>query len=150
MTAAASNALAGCRGFSVTPRAVEVFGMLKRKVAKALPRCAGRVEIVHDSYEAAPDIEATWFIDPPYAPVNITTKTGNPKGQGYGSGCQASDIDFSRLAEFAGTRRGQVIVCEQAGATWLPFTPLYGHVDSLGKAKTEVVWLNDSESMTLF
>ena len=56
----------------------------------------------------APDIEATWFIDPPYQGVK--------KGHKHG----ADTIDFDELAERVMTRRGQVIVCE-GPSTWLPF-----------------------------
>lgn len=61
------------------------------------------------SYESAPDIEATWFIDPPY------------QGQGvhYAQSCKA--IDFPALGGWCRTRRGQVMVCENVGADWLPF-----------------------------
>lgn len=57
-------------------------------------------------YSEAPDIEATWFIDPPYQGVN---------------GYRHSALDYDRLGEWCMTRRGQVIVCEGADADWLPF-----------------------------
>lgn len=62
------------------------------------------------SYNAAPDRSATWFIDPPY---------NNPSGQIY----KYANINYEALGMWCRERRGQVIVCEQVGATWLPFKP---------------------------
>lgn len=56
---------------------------------------------------------ATWFIDPPYQRVQIST---NGDRYPYGDA-----IDYTTLAEFVKTRNGQVIVCEGEGADWLPF-----------------------------
>lgn len=63
------------------------------------------------SYEELPNIEATWFIDPPYF--------------GLGESYPFWQIDYNHLADWCRSRRGQVIVCERASATWLPFKPLY-------------------------
>lgn len=49
-------------------------------------------------------------------------------------------MDFDALATWCRSRTGQVIVCEQQGATWLPFTPLADALNSQGKIKTEVIW----------
>lgn len=54
--------------------------------------------------------EATWFIDPPYQTQATVYKNAAP--------------DFERLGAWCRTRRGQVIVCEAPGATWLPFQHL--------------------------
>lgn len=62
-------------------------------------------------YREIPNAEVTWFIDPPY---------NNKGGRRY----RHHDIDYAELAEWCRSRQGQVIVCEQQGATWLPFTPL--------------------------
>lgn len=77
-------------------------------------------QLTEGDYTAAPDIEATWFIDPPY---------NCPAGRFY----QVGALDYAALATWCQSRQGQVIVCEQAGATWLPFQPLYGN---------EVIWTN--------
>lgn len=79
--------------------------------------------------------EATWFIDPPY----------QDRGKYYHFG--ANRIDFSALGEWCKERDGQVIVCEQQGADWLPFV-------DVAKTKTtrkdsnshEVVWLSNSSA----
>ena len=67
--------------------------------------------IFSKTYRELPDIEATWFIDPPYC---------GPAGRYY----KYNKIDYDDLADWCQTRKGQVIVCEGAGAEWLPFRPL--------------------------
>lgn len=59
-------------------------------------------------YTECPDIQATWFIDPPYSNTKHDYVHAN--------------IDYTRLAEWVLTRKGQVIVCERGKATWLPFS----------------------------
>lgn len=78
--------------------------------------------------------EATWFVDPPYF----------DSGKFY----KHKDIDYPHLGAWCRERQGQVIVCEQKGADWLPFTP-YLTIDSMkdsrsDKAKAvEVMWRKD-------
>lgn len=66
--------------------------------------------IVHGSYEELENIKATWFIDPPY--------------QFGGSAYKENKIDFIKLANWCKSREGQIIVCENTKADWLPFKPL--------------------------
>jgi site-specific DNA-adenine methylase len=73
------------------------------------------------SYEEIPDEQCTWYIDPPYI--------GN-EGKPY----KHQITDYTHLAKWCEERQGQVIVCENATATWLPFRPL---VDARG-VKSEV------------
>lgn len=61
------------------------------------------------SYADVPDALATWYVDPPYA----------VSGKRY----KYHSVDFEHLAAWCLARSGQVIVCEQAGADWLPFVP---------------------------
>jgi site-specific DNA-adenine methylase len=56
-------------------------------------------------------LSATWFIDPPY---------DNPAGRRY----RQQVVDYGRLRDYCLSRKGQVIVCENQGATWLPFEPV--------------------------
>lgn len=91
-------------------------------------------EIKHGDYLSLPDIEATWFIDPPYA--------GHAGGR-YVWGNRL--LDYVELGEWCRSRRGQVIVCENAGATWLPFEPLGSVKTSRTRRSDEVVWLGGAQ-----
>jgi len=61
-------------------------------------------------YQCLPNVEASWFIDPPY--------------QHGGSLYPEHAIDYGELADWCKSRNGQVIVCENDKADWLPFVPL--------------------------
>lgn len=85
--------------------------------------------IKQGSYEEIENQKATWFIDPPYISGGEHYKFGS------------KDLDYKKLSEWSKSREGQIIVCEKAGATWLPFQHL---VESRGNLRkyTEVVWYN--------
>lgn len=85
----------------------------------------------HGTYRDAPDVEAAWFVDPPYQ---------NVKGYRFGN----AGIDYADLADFCRTRRGQVIVCEQQGADWLPFRPFVPLKSSQNTTTQEVWWTNNA------
>lgn len=89
----------------------------KERIAAQLSLIRGWT-ITEGSYERAPDIDATWLIDPPYV----------EKGRYY----RCRFADFDELARWARSRAGLVIVCEQEGATWLPFQPLGSFKSSNG------------------
>ena len=72
----------------------------------------GHWKVTHGSYERCPEMVATWFVDPPYV----------KGGQHYSKGSKG--IDYPALADWCRERQGQVIVCENEGADWLPFKPL--------------------------
>jgi hypothetical protein len=114
---------------TVTSRMVRDWASLFQRWAETAPWAKEHVSIAHASYEAAPDIEATWFIDPPYQHANR---------RGYREGSRK--IDFSSLADWCKSRRGQVIVCEQEGATWLPFESFNALPTHRGAVSREVVW----------
>lgn len=91
--------------------------------------------ITQGSYEAC-DVTgpATWFIDPPYQVAGTHYKFGS------------ADIDFRRLGEWCRSRRGQVIVCENEGADWLPFRDLADiKTTRTGRRSREVIWTQESE-----
>lgn len=64
--------------------------------------------LIEGEYTSAPVRRATWFIDPPYE---------GPAGRRY----RHHDVNYYGLASWCSWRMGQVIVCEGAGAGWLPF-----------------------------
>ena len=106
----------------------------RRAIAEALPHVR-HWTIVEGDYTAAPDVEATWFVDPPYQ--------GAP-GSGYRFGSDL--LDYPALGDWCRERRGQAVVCEQVGADWLPFVPLAELVGVAGKRSAEAVWLRDTAS----
>jgi hypothetical protein len=88
--------------------------------------------ITQSSYAHIPNQVATWFIDPPY--------------QVAGRAYKFHDINYSNLGDWCKTRLGQVIVCENAGANWLLFSP-FRTIKGLegrrgGKKSVEVIWTN--------
>lgn len=78
----------------------------------------------------APDVEATWFIDPPYA----------EGGEHYKH--SSKSLDYSWLRHWAMSRKGQVIVCENSSSSWMPFVRLGKNGGTYGAA-TEVFWTNE-------
>lgn len=88
---------------------------------------------VHNcSYTDCPDIDnATWFIDPPYQNA----------GRHYRFGSEL--INYEKLAAWCQSRQGQVVVCENAGAKWLPFRTLADvKTTRRRRLSKEVFWLN--------
>jgi 16S rRNA G966 N2-methylase RsmD len=102
-------------------------------------RIASQVEgirhwkVLETDWWRAPDIEATWFVDPPY----------HRSGKHY----KYRDIDYTALGIWCRARKGQTIVCEQDGADWLPFRQHKDAKGCTGKGGTrrtaEVVWTNE-------
>jgi hypothetical protein len=92
---------------------------------------------IHDDYREAPDVAATWFIDPPYSGVN----------GGYHP--EYSTLDYEELAMWCLDRKGQLIVCEDNNGWWLPFKP---HRNSRGvraskgveRKNAEFVWTSET------
>lgn len=94
-------------------------------------------EIYQSDFSTSPNIEATWLIDPPY------------QGKGY---CyKHNKIDFKALAEFCLSRKGQVYVCENTGANWLPFEHFLTVKATNGKGRNgmsrESLWTNGIKKM---
>ncbi|MCC7542451.1 MAG: hypothetical protein IT379_39905 [Deltaproteobacteria bacterium] len=85
------------------------------------------------SYETIDTREpATWFVDPPY----------EDKGRHYPHGSRG--IDFDALGAWCKSLPGQVIVCENEGARWLPFRPFVASKSSTNIRKSmEAIWCND-------
>ncbi|SRR6266550_2294691 len=83
----------------------------RKKIAEGLGKIRHWEIIEGDYYSRSLDIRATWFIDPPYQ---------------YGVTYSCPRLDYIDLAEWTLTRKGQIIVCEQSDANWLPFHHLYG------------------------
>jgi hypothetical protein len=86
-------------------------------------------KVMEGDYTMAPNIEATWFVDPPY------------QFGGHVYIMSSKQIDFAHLGEWCKSREGQVIVCENTKATWLDFKPIKTQRGSLFTT-TEAIWTN--------
>ena len=81
------------------------------------------------SYEGLENTKSTWFIDPPYM----------DGGKHY----PENVIDYNFLSEWCKSRDGQVIVCENNNADWLPFEYLKQYWGGIKKSK-EVIYYQDN------
>jgi len=80
----------------------------------------------------------TWFIDPPYQGAGTHYKYG------------AAKLDYGELGRWclSLSHTDQVIVCENAGATWLPFSLLGGvKTARKGRRSDEAVWVAGRQDM---
>ena len=109
---------------------------IRQRVAEQVPLIK-HWKVLHEPYTNSPDVDATWFVDPPYQVAGVAYR--------HGSG----DIDFSALGQWCRERSGQTIVCENDGATWLPFRPFASAHAMSGSHRTgrsaEAVWLSDED-----
>jgi site-specific DNA-adenine methylase len=80
----------------------------------------------------------TWFIDPPY---------NNKPGEYYKFG--RKQIDYIDLCNWCLNRRGQVIVCENYGANWLPFKEFGVFRNTKNTGSKEVIWVNDIKRVAI-
>jgi site-specific DNA-adenine methylase len=86
-------------------------------------------KVTNGSYAEIPDNESTWFVDPPY--------------QRQGRHYRYNKVDYGHLGEWCRSRSGQVIVCEQQGAEWLPFRD-FRKIRGLKKIHSrEAIWTNE-------
>lgn len=124
---------------TTTARMRKDWPSVRRRIEAALPHIR-TWSVTCASYLDAPDIEATWFVDPPYEELT------SPAGSLYRFG--ATRIEYFELADWCRSRRGQVIVCEQAPAAWLPFRELVEQSNGVASStkqgrRMELVWTND-------
>ena len=86
-------------------------------------------QIINGDYSNAPDVEATWFVDPPY------------KGDaGMGYRYSSKMMDYGKLAEWVLSRKGEVICCEGKNGDYLPFNPLITGKGVAGKVNKEFMF----------
>lgn len=94
--------------------------------------------IINDTYENVENKDATWFIDPPYQYGGHAYMESNKK------------INFDHLSEWCRSRNGQVIVCENTKADWLPFQPIKSIVGTIGLKTTEAIWTKESSKNAIY
>lgn len=118
---------AGMRRMQKTGRVKGWTEQQKLNIAGNLSRIR-HWKILEGDFSIAPDTPATWFVDPPYS---------SPAGRHY----KYADVDYPPLGEWCESRPGQVIVCENVGATWLPFRDFATFRAGLySKGSAEVIW----------
>jgi site-specific DNA-adenine methylase len=113
---------------TVTKFAVDNIYHQKQTIANNLFKIK-HWQIQLGSYEDIPNQEASWFIDPPY-------QVG---GEYYVKNNRS--LDYASLATWCQTRQGQVLVCENTKATWLPFKPMKTMTGAM-YTTTEALWSN--------
>ena len=86
-------------------------------------------KIKQQSFDELENIEATWFVDPPYQFGGNEYKHSN------------KNIDFTELANWCRSRDGQTIVCENTKADWMEFKPMI-KMQGMVHATTEAIWSN--------
>lgn len=114
---------------------VEGWTLEMRARVAAQVGCIRHWKIIEGDYTLAPDIEATWFVDPPYQ--------GKP-GRRYV--CSMAKLDFSELATWCRSLGRQTIVCESTSATWIPFVPFGETRGMTGAPSREAIWYCDDDS----
>tara|TARA_Y100001937_G_scaffold31132_1_gene44662 strand:+ start:842 stop:1543 length:702 start_codon:yes stop_codon:yes gene_type:complete len=85
----------------------QFWGKHIRERIAAQVDCIKHWKVICADYSAAPDVRATWFVDSPY--------------QVMGRHYRHKFSDFDALGTWCKQRDGQLIVCENVGADWLPF-----------------------------
>jgi site-specific DNA-adenine methylase len=95
-------------------------------IAKALDKIR-HWKILKTDYTKLENIEATWFVDPPYKHGGELYVNNN------------KNIDYQELREWCLSRKGQVIVCENENGKWMDFKPLR-HIKGQRIQRWEYVW----------
>jgi site-specific DNA-adenine methylase len=120
---------------STSPRfKISPFASQQNGAKKYLKRVADNIhKIKHwkiklGDYSEIDNEECTWFIDPPYL----------VGGHAY----KHNIIDYQSLGSWCKERGGQVIVCENTKATWLPFNPMAKQRGANQLKTTEAIWSN--------
>lgn len=139
--AEANQGTQGAKGVHshVTSMGATCWPRTKRKFLEIIPEISHWRFTRRDYSQIPGHTVATWFVDPPYS---------NLAGSRYRSG---SDIDYNLLSDYCRGLAGQVIVCENSGADWLPFEPFEHRRVSIRsryqKADSkEVMWTNSPSS----
>lgn len=97
----------------------------RQRIADQVPQIR-HWQVIEGDYTAAPDVAATWFIDPPYVGARHYL---------------ARVTDYAALGAWCRTRRGLVIACEQCGADWLPFEDFRTAKSIARGSYQEVAWI---------
>lgn len=97
-----------------------------QEIAKSLYKIK-HWKFVLGEYSCLENVQATWFIDPPY----------QYGGQHY----KVNGVNYSELSDWCKSRKGQVIVCENEQADWMNFSPLIS-MQGVKFKRMETIWTN--------
>lgn len=122
------------RTIKVTPVLERNWGISKRTMAQNLYKIK-HWKIICGDFTEAPDVEATWFIDPPYKGAS-----------GLGYQYDSNVIDYTKLSAWALSRKGEIIFCEGDNGDYLPFKPLVDLKGVAGKNSKEVIFYNGKQN----
>lgn len=116
--------------YTVTEFGADSYGQC---IKRAL-RYVGKIKhwkFICGDYSDIENQDATWFIDPPY-------QVGGEHQYKYNS----KILEFDKLADWCKSRMGQIIVCENTKADWLPFYPMRFLRGVNATNTTEAIWSN--------
>lgn len=110
------------------------WGERVRQTIASQVEAIGHWKVLNRSYVDCPTPRrATWFVDPPYEEAGRHYRFGSDR------------IDYPALAAWCYSRPGQVIVCENEGASWLPFRRLADvKTTRVDRRSKEVIWLSET------
>ena len=112
----------------VTPVLERNWEISKRVMAANLQKVK-HWKIICDDFMNAPDVDATWFIDPPYK---------SHPGMGYDHG--SDSLDYADLSQWVLQRRGELICCEGSFGDYLPFKQMLTLPGVAGKLSDEKIF----------
>lgn len=122
----------------VTPVLERNWEISKRIMSSSLYKIK-HWSIQNSDFSEAPNIKATWFIDPPYK--------GQP-GMGYRH--NSDEINYELLAKWILGRKGQLICCEGENGDYLPFKQLLTMPGVAGKKNLEKIYYrSESDQLDL-
>lgn len=93
--------------------------------------------VIPGDYRSAPDIRATWFVDPPYQ---------GAAGSHYAKG--SDGLAYPELALWCRSRTGLTMVCESNRADWLPWQFIKGLRSTVPGAAPDVMWCSDPRAVS--
>jgi site-specific DNA-adenine methylase len=118
---------------TVSPFAAVHFGEDRRSKWETMAEQLHKIrhwKIICGDYQDIENETATWFIDPPYQ-----------HGGQFEYKFSNKYLDFAELGQWCKSRKGQVIVCENTKADWLPFYPMRG-LHGINSDTVEAIWCN--------
>ena len=119
------------QGVASPQKIVQQFSNIKsekKRIASQLHKIK-HWKIILGDYKDCENQEQTWFIDPPYKIGGEHYRESNTK------------IDYDYLSDWCLHRKGQIIVCENTKANWLPFLPIISFNGAYTRT-TEAIWSN--------